>query len=152
MCVHSPGKILTHSECDIQAFDASRGVKKRCQTWHRAFTALIYRCHVWHRFLTPRLASKSLYVTLRMGKDFPRRVYQAYSFNTQWTKVWKRFQARFLPYRNSSMLRKTIIFINSQLYKLILSSLSKFTSHMCWSLFPLNEISCFCCFTSKCTH
>merc|ERR1712030_77130 len=51
-------------------FDASRGVKKRCQTLHRAFTALIYRCHVWHRFLTPRLASKSLYVTLRMGKDF----------------------------------------------------------------------------------
>ena len=33
------------------------------------------RCHVWHRFLTAQLASKRLCVTLRMGKDFSRRVY-----------------------------------------------------------------------------
>ena len=46
---------------------------------HWPIRAVSTRCHVWHRFLTPCLASKSLFNPLpplyRMGRDFYRRVY-----------------------------------------------------------------------------
>jgi len=51
--------ILT--ECDIQAFWRQPWrQKKRCQTWHRGFTALIYRWYVWHRIWRHGLRQKAL--------------------------------------------------------------------------------------------
>ena len=54
-----------------ELFDASRGVKKRCKTWHWAFTALFYRCHVWLCFWGDGWRQKACRSHSKWVKIFP---------------------------------------------------------------------------------